>query len=251
MSWAELGKMSMGDINGICEEKFEPTNLILSDDEEDRIYLEEYNMNIEDAASVERKRQVQKECQSYGKIKKYSFLQKERTSHKNFGSTPQGFEDGSTGKRVNLEKYYRNNNYNHNYKVDYMQQYGTRPAQSHKQVYGVYKEQSGNHHYFNTKSRPGPGMTANAKNRHRGGHPNNYSLENLGIDRYVTNNKEPQTIGRYYDPAMAPRRSYRESYERRANEIERDSSARNEVLVGHLKNSNLSGAKKHARYPYL
>jgi hypothetical protein len=245
--------MSMSDINGITEEKFEPLNLMVSDDEEDKLYLEGYNLEVEDAASTERKRQVELQCQSYGKIKKYSFLQKQRVSQRNFGATPRGFEDGDTDKRGNhLEKYYRKNNYRHDYNVDYMQQYGTRPAQSGEKVYQAYKTPNGSQHYFSKKSRPAQGMTANDKNRHRGGQQNYHSLENLGIDRYATNNnKQPQTAGRYYDPVMVPRRSYRESYERRANEIERDNSARNEVLVGHLKKGTFGTAKKHSAYPYL
>jgi hypothetical protein len=162
--------MSMSDINGITEQKFEPLNLIPSDDEEDKLYLEVYNLKTEDTASIERKRQVELECQSYGKIKKYSFLQKQRTSQRNFRATPRGLEDGDTDKTGNhLEKYYRKNNYRHDYGVDYMQQYGTRPAQSNRKVYQAYKDPSGSQHYFSKKSRPAQGITANDKNRYRGG----------------------------------------------------------------------------------
>jgi hypothetical protein len=191
LSWAELGKMSMSDINGITEEKFEPLNLMVSDDEEDKLYLEGYNLEVEDAASIERKRQVELQCQSYGKIKKYSFLQKQRISEKNFGATPRGFGDGDTDRRGNhLERYYRKNNYKHDYAVDYMQQYGTRPAQSGGKVYQAYKDPSGSQHYFGKKSRPAQGMTANDKNRHTGGQQDYHCLENLGIDQYLTKNNK-------------------------------------------------------------
>ena len=130
VSWASLGGMGVLDLRGWRDNNFEPSDQIGSDDEEDKQYLEEYNLEIEKDKTNAKNQLSERKYINYGVVKPRVVYKQYNKNHynsyvsksglypydgnDNFPSSPHTggymYSGGSTYRNHNMNRYGKNNN---------------------------------------------------------------------------------------------------------------------------------------------
>lgn len=72
-TWESLEKMNLNELRGITNINFEPEKFIGDEDEEDKLYMNEFSLNRKDKGKKKEKLKLERQIQNYGDIKKKTY----------------------------------------------------------------------------------------------------------------------------------------------------------------------------------